>query len=121
VEVKMFCIEREFWFDAAHRVLDYTGKCESLHGHTYKLILSITGDLKPDGMVLDFAIIKKIVEEQVIKELDHKFLNDIFENPTTELIAKWIYDKLSNEFEKFNCKIAEITLFEGHNSRVIIR
>jgi len=116
----MFYIEREFFFDAAHRVVNYTGKCENLHGHTYKLIVSVTGELQANGMVTDFAILKQVVENSVIKELDHKFLNDIFENPTTELIAQWIFDRLTNEFEAFNCKLVEITLFEGHNNRVVV-
>ncbi|MGC9125463.1 MAG: 6-carboxytetrahydropterin synthase QueD [Caldisericaceae bacterium] len=117
----MFCIEREFFFDAAHRVVDYSGKCENLHGHTYKLLVSVTGELKPDGMVLDFAILKRVVENSVIAELDHKFLNDIFDNPTTELVAKWIFDRLSHEFKAYNCSVSEIVLFEGHNNRVIVK
>ena len=118
---KMFLLSREFSFDAAHRVVDYHGKCENLHGHTYHLIVTITGEIKNDGMVLDFAILKKVVNENVISELDHRYLNDLFENPTTELIAKWIYDKLSDAFKEFNCRVYEITLFEGNNNRVTVR
>ncbi len=117
----MFYIEREFWFDAAHRVVDYSGKCENLHGHTYKLVVTVSGDIKSNGMVLDFAILKRIVEEKIINFLDHKYLNDLFENPTTELIASWIYNTLTAELKKLDCKVYKITLFEGHNNRVIVR
>ena len=89
-----FYLSRNFTFDAAHRIIDYSGKCENLHGHTYKLTVTITGKLKSDGMVLDFAILKQIVEENVLERLDHKYLNDVFENPTTEIIAHWIFKNI---------------------------
>ncbi|BAL80941.1 6-carboxytetrahydropterin synthase QueD [Caldisericum exile] len=117
----MFFLSREFSFDAAHRVIDYNGKCEKLHGHTYHLIVTITGDLKEDGMVLDFSILKKVVQEKVIVFLDHKYLNDVFENPTTEIVAQWIFKTLDNAFKEYNCKVYEIILFEGDNNRVSIR
>ncbi len=117
----MFLLSRDFFFDAAHRVIDYKGKCENLHGHTYKLTVTITGDLKDDGMVIDFAILKKVVEEEILNNLDHQYLNNLFSNPTTEIIAKWIFDKLNEAFSKIGCKINEVTLYEGHNNRVTVR
>jgi len=50
----MLYISREFTFDSAHKIVDYQGKCENLHGHTYRLIVTVQGELKRDGMVLDF-------------------------------------------------------------------
>ncbi|NQS89787.1 6-carboxytetrahydropterin synthase QueD [Patescibacteria group bacterium] len=117
----MFYLSRDFWFDAAHKIVDYSGKCENLHGHTYKLTVTITGELKTGGMVLDFAILKQVVEENVLERLDHKYLNDVFENPTTEIIAQWIFDVLNEEFRKLNCSLHEITLYEGKNNRVTVR
>ena len=101
----MLYISREFTFDAAHKIVDYQGKCENLHGHTYKLIVTVQGELKRDGMVLDFSILKKIVEENIISVLDHKYLNELFEQPTTEIIAQWIFDKLSQAMKEYQCNL----------------
>jgi 6-pyruvoyltetrahydropterin/6-carboxytetrahydropterin synthase len=118
----MILLSRDFYFDAAHKIVDYQGKCENLHGHTYKLTVTITGTIKENGMLLDFALFKKTVDEYVISYLDHTYLNELFPNPTTENIAMWIFEKLSSVFlEQFGCTLFEITLYEGHNNRVTVR
>jgi len=117
----MVFLSRDFTFDAAHRIVDYSGKCENLHGHTYKLTVTIKGEVSSNGMVLDFTILKKIVNENIIDKLDHKYLNDIFENSTTENIATWIFNTLRERFLTYNCKIEEVVLYEGANNRVIVR
>ena len=118
---KKIFLKRTFHFDAAHQVADYNGKCENLHGHTYILTVTITGKLQKNGMVLDFAILKKIVNETVLNKLDHKFLNDIFENPTTENIAIFIFDALQEAFKKYGCSVHEVSLSEGINNTAVIR
>lgn len=117
----MTLLSREFHFDSAHFIKDYTGKCENLHGHTYRLIVTISGEVGKSRMVLDFSILKSVVEENIIDVLDHKNLNDLFENPTTEIIAQWIFDNLEDKFKEYHCSIYEIVLFEGMNNRVIIK
>ena len=117
----MLYISREFTFDSAHKIVDYQGKCENLHGHTYKLIVTVQGELKRDGMVLDFSILKKVVNENIISVLDHKYLNELFEQPTTEIIAQWIFDKLSQLIKEYQCSVYEVVLYEGANNRVIVR
>ena len=114
----MYYLSREFVFDAAHRITDYQGKCEKLHGHTYHLKVTIKGDIKTDGMVIDFAIMKKIVDETVVNKLDHSYLNDLFKNPTTENVAYWIYSKLLKEFKKYHCTLYAVSLTEGSNNTV---
>ena len=116
-----FYLSRNFTFDAAHRIVDYAGKCERLHGHTYMLKVTIQGELQESGMVVDFAIIKNLVNDEIISKLDHVDLNEIFINPTTENIAMWIFEKLQKPFEKFNCSIYEIDLTEGINNTVSIK
>ncbi len=113
-------VSREFKFDAAHKVVDYNGKCENLHGHTYFLKVTIRGELKNSGMVLDFAILKKEVNK-IVDQLDHKYLNDLFENPTTEHVAIFIFEKLKKAFEKYQCDLYEVQLSEGPNNTVIIK
>lgn len=104
---------REFYFDAAHYIPQYKGKCEKLHGHTYKLEVVIEGAIKKDGMVVDFAKIKQIVETTVIEKLDHQALNELFENPTAEHILEWISVQL-----KENLPVYSLRLWEGHGKWV---
>ena len=56
-----------FHFSSSHFLTKYRGKCENLHGHNYKLIVAIKGDIKEDGMVMDYAVIKRIVKEKAVE------------------------------------------------------
>lgn len=87
-------VTKEFKFDAAHYLTKYHGKCERLHGHTYKLQVTVEGPIQENGLVLDFVVLKNIVKEQVLSKLDHQNLNEIFDNPTSEHIAIWIWHRL---------------------------
>jgi 6-pyruvoyltetrahydropterin/6-carboxytetrahydropterin synthase len=106
---------REFYFDAAHYLPHYKGKCEKLHGHTYRLEVVIEGNVKKDGMVVDFAKMKEIVESRVIEKLDHQSLNDLFENPTAECILEWVASQL-----KETLPLSSLRLWEGHGKWVEI-
>ena len=98
---------REFFFDAAHFIPHYKGKCEKLHGHTYRLEVVIEGGVKKDGMVIDFAAMKKIVEDKVIEKLDHQALNELFENPTAEHIIEWIGTQLKGLLPLYSLRLWE--------------
>ncbi|MGZ4134006.1 MAG: 6-carboxytetrahydropterin synthase QueD [Tumebacillaceae bacterium] len=80
---KEVTVTKIFTFDSAHRLDDYVGKCANLHGHTYKLEVSIKGRTDHRGIVVDFGDIKNIVNEQIIAKYDHRFLNDLMEFNTT--------------------------------------
>ncbi|MBN2599863.1 MAG: 6-carboxytetrahydropterin synthase QueD [Candidatus Thermoplasmatota archaeon] len=99
---------REFYFDAAHYIPNYKGKCENLHGHTYKVEIVIEDGVKKDGMVMDFAKMKEIVETTVLEKLDHHALNELFENPTAENILTWIANQLQGKLP-----LSSIRLWEG--------
>lgn len=86
-----------FHFAASHFLTKYHGKCENLHGHNYKLIITIEGEVQEDGMVMDFKIIKEKVNKHVVDVLDHTHLNDRLPNPSAENLAVWIWDKLKDE------------------------
>lgn len=86
-----------FEFAASHFLTKYHGKCENLHGHNYKIVITIEGDVKEDGMVMDFKIIKEKVTGKVLDKLDHTHLNDTMENPSAENLSVWIWDQLKNE------------------------
>ena len=63
---------KEFEFDAAHYLPEYNGKCERLHGHTYKLVVKVEGTPDKEGMVIDFIRLKNIVKEEVLSSLQQK-------------------------------------------------
>ena len=94
----MFRIKVESNFSSAHNLRGYKGKCEELHGHNWKIEVVASSDkLDKTGMVLDFKYLKMKLNK-VLEKLDHKYLNKIpyFKkvNPTSENIAKYIYDCL---------------------------
>lgn len=94
-------LEKEFTFDSAHFLpsVPPEHKCRRLHGHTYRVIVSVEGNIDEKmGWVIDFADVKKAVNP-IIERLDHQLLNSIpgLENPTAEVIAKYIYDAVKSE------------------------
>lgn len=91
----MITVWKIFTFDSAHYLPDYDGKCANMHGHTYKLEVGIEGSIGPNGMVLDFAILSRIVKENIIEVLDHSVINDTIDDPTAENMCYWIHDALS--------------------------
>jgi len=89
-------VTKEFTFDSAHYLTDYHGKCEQMHGHTYKLKVTVEGEIQENGMVIDFALLKQIVKNRVLNKLDHKMLNDVIPNASAERIAVWIWKQLAD-------------------------
>ncbi|RNC28485.1 MAG: 6-carboxy-5,6,7,8-tetrahydropterin synthase [Candidatus Dichloromethanomonas elyunquensis] len=90
-------IVKEFTFDAAHRLEGHCGHCKNIHGHTYKLLVGVYGEIQNqpgstnDGMVLDFDALKQVVNTEIINKLDHQFINEILPfQPTVENIAVWM-------------------------------
>ncbi len=109
-------VSKEFKFDAAHNLVRYHGKCEKLHGHTYKLRVTLEGKTNEDGMVYDFAELKKIVDELVVSKLDHNYINDLIEQPTAENIALWIWEKLHAILSGPNYHLYEVRVWETETS-----
>lgn len=108
-----------FTFDSAHKLDDYEGKCRHLHGHTYRLEVTVMGALSENGMVFDFSKLKQVVSDRVVSKLDHKYLNDLFDfNPTSENIAVWIFEQIADNFETTSCRLEVIRLWETTTSFV---
>lgn len=113
-------LKKEFTFDAAHRLDRYRGKCEALHGHTYRLAITLEGHRDDDDMVFDFTELKKVVTAKVLDRLDHAYLNDIMDQPTAENIALWVWDELDGEVNRPNCKLHTVQVWETATSSVIV-
>jgi len=109
-------IGQEFTFDSAHKLPDYNGECSQLHGHTYRLIVTFMGEInKKTGMVKDFKEFKNIIGKWIKHNLDHKYLNNIFKNPTAEIMAQWIFKYLS---DVLGLQLVSIKLWGTPNSFV---
>lgn len=76
----MLKVAKEFSFDMAHLLDGHDGKCQNLHGHTYKLQVIVSGETENNGakkgMVIDFADLKRAVNELIISPMDHAFIYD---------------------------------------------
>lgn len=97
-------------FQAAHFLKDYGGKCERTHGHTFKVEVVVeVKELKPTGIGIDFADIKKIVNDILP---DHTHLNEIFPfNPSAENLARHFYEVL-----KSRLPVREVTVWESEDA-----
>jgi 6-pyruvoyltetrahydropterin/6-carboxytetrahydropterin synthase len=112
----MYSVEVELHFSSAHNLRGYKGKCESLHGHNWKIVaVAENQKLNKLGMVMDFHDLKAHLRA-ILDKLDHKYLNSVpyFKkfNPTSENIAKYIYDLLKRKVPG----LKSITVWESHNS-----
>lgn len=110
-------IGKIFRFEAAHYLplVESGHPCSRIHGHSYKLEIILDGDIDPDkGWLIDFGDIKK-AWKNIEDKFDHRELNELFDNPTVELMAVWIHDTLKNLSEFSNFKIL-IRLWETETS-----
>jgi 6-pyruvoyltetrahydropterin/6-carboxytetrahydropterin synthase len=116
----MFELMVETTFSAAHQLKGYMGKCEHLHGHNWKVQAHVIAErLNEIDIALDFNEIRKITNE-VIAPIDHSVLNEIFpfteKNPSSENIAKWIYDSLMKKIDNENLRVSAVTVWESETS-----
>ena len=114
----MFEIRVSSEFSSAHSLRGYRGKCEELHGHNWKIEVSVSAkELNKSGMVMDFKELRSRLNN-VIAKLDHKHLNELsyFKkvNPTSENIAKYIFNELA--VGKLAYTIDKVTVWESENS-----
>lgn len=98
-------IVTQFDFSAAHTLPNHSGKCRRPHGHNYLLEIGVAAPPRPadgtsaEGMVMDFADLRRAVQEQVLTMVDHRDLNDAlppeYQPATAEHLALWVWDTLS--------------------------
>ena len=123
----MFEVSVDADFAAAHSLRGYQGKCESLHGHNYRVRLVVSGEqLDKIGLLQDFTVLKKALRG-VANHLDHKHLNDLppFDtvNPSAENLARYIYDETAKLLagQMNGAAIASVTVWETETASATYR
>ncbi len=117
----MYKLMIETSFASAHQLRGYNGKCENLHGHNWKVQVYVTAEkLNEIDIAIDFHDLKRITNE-IVAQLDHKFLNDIFpfteKNPSSENIARWIFESLKKKLTDYsNVKVSAVTVWESETA-----
>ena len=116
----MYELSVELEFSAAHHLRDYPGKCSRLHGHNYRVEVSVTAaELDENGMIIDFGRLKSMCAE-VIGQLDHTLLNDhpFFrqENPTSENIARHIFGEINRRLADMQVVLRSVRVWESASS-----
>jgi 6-pyruvoyltetrahydropterin/6-carboxytetrahydropterin synthase len=114
----MFLI-KEFSFDAAHKLDSYHGKCENLHGHTYKMAVEISGVPDGEGMIIDFVRVKEAVWSELLSQLDHSYLNDIIPQPSAENIARYAFERLDPILSGPNHSLYAVRVWETASSSAV--
>ena len=107
-------------FSGAHRLRSLRGQCEELHGHNWKIEVSVTSKrLHKGGIVIDFGILKQKLAG-VLKALDHTYLNDLpyfsKREPSSENIAKYVFDRLEVELKGQPVSLGQVTAWESESA-----
>lgn len=116
----MFELTVSSHFSGAHRLRYLHGKCEQLHGHNWKVEVSvISSRLNREGVVIDFKLLKEKLEK-ILKTLDHCYLNDLpyflKKEASSENIAKYIFDHLKKEIKDYSVHLHKVTTWESDSS-----
>jgi len=120
----MYEVTVESHFSSGHYLRDYHGKCENPHGHNYRVLVTLAGEeLEPNGLLLDFKILKDILKP-VVNYLDHQMINDLEPftrvNPSAENLAKYFFDETNTrlaDVTKGRVRVKSSTIFETDTSQ----
>ena len=116
----MFRLRKTKRIEAAHRLPSHDGKCRRLHGHSYAITVEVEGERlhgsgPKRGMVADYYDIGKIMEQHV-DCLDHQDLNELFPNPTSEEIAKALYEGMAPKVAALGARLSRVLVSETQDS-----
>jgi 6-pyruvoyltetrahydropterin/6-carboxytetrahydropterin synthase len=124
---KMFQVSVEETFSAGHALRGYKGKCENVHGHNYRVRVTLEGpQLDSTGLLVDFTHLKHVIRE-IMGRLDHQFMNDLepFKNvnPSAENVAKYFYEEATRRLKDLppGARITDVILWETDTSRAQYR
>jgi len=115
----MYEITIETHFSSAHRLRQYEGECERLHGHNWNVQISVASqELNELGMVMDFKELKEKTRSLIAK-FDHQYLNEVPPfteiNPTTENMARHLFNELTRVIAHEHVKVNKVTVWESPN------
>jgi 6-pyruvoyltetrahydropterin/6-carboxytetrahydropterin synthase len=123
----MFQVTVDETFSSGHALRGYKGKCENVHGHNYKVRVTLEGpQLDSTGLLYDFTHLKRVIRE-IVGGVDHKFLNDQapFDviNPSAENLAKYFYDETTRQVNAMpeGARITAITIWETDTTSATYR
>ena len=108
-------------FAAAHNLVNYQGDCENLHGHNWKVDVTVTArELDKAGLGIDFKLLKKETRD-LLQTLDHKYLNQLAPfleaSPSSEQIARHLYGEISRRLNSDNITVQDVTVWESDVAR----
>lgn len=136
----MITITKEFTFDTAHLLENHSGKCANLHGHTYRLLITVSSQKLNEGMIIDFGDLKNIVNHLFVEKIDHSLIYNINSNEkfvleianilkknnkkvyevsfrtTCEEMSRYIYNLLKEPLNNVGILLLKIELYEGEKS-----
>jgi 6-pyruvoyltetrahydropterin/6-carboxytetrahydropterin synthase len=123
----MFQVAVDETFSSGHALRGYKGKCENVHGHNYKVRVTLEGpQLDSVGLLYDFTHLKRVIRE-IVGGVDHKFLNDMapFDviNPSAENLAKYFYDETTRQMNAMpeGARVTSITIWETDTTSATYR
>ena len=104
-------------FAAAHNLRNFRGRCENLHGHNWKIEVVLRGKvLNESGVLVDFAEVKQVTRE-LLKEIDHQYLNDLpffrENNPSSENIARYLFERLRKQLNDTDRWLYSVSAWES--------
>jgi 6-pyruvoyltetrahydropterin/6-carboxytetrahydropterin synthase len=108
-------------FAAAHQLKMVGEKCENLHGHNWKIEVYVTGErLNSAGVLMDFGVLKEHLRG-LMREIDHKFLNELEDfrdgcAPSSENIARLIAERLQRRLTSPEVRVSRVTAWESENA-----
>lgn len=115
-------VTKEFEFEAAHHLINYDGPCANVHGHSYKLQVTVSGNINyhdteyaTDCMVIDFKNLKNVVKAAIIDTHDHEDLNKLYSNPTAEIMVVEMFSTIRKWLPK-DVKLESVKLWETSTS-----
>jgi len=116
----MFHLMVKTHFAAAHNLINYQGDCENLHGHNWRVEVTVSAkELDKAGLGIDFKLLKKKTNE-LLDKLDHKYLNDLEPfrevSPSSENICRYLFEQLSQNLNNENVHVEKVNVWESDNA-----
>ena len=121
----MYEISVDYSFAAGHALRGYKGKCENVHGHNYRVQVTVAGEqLNASGLLVDFVDLRAAIQS-IVDRLDHRFLNDLppFDqlNPSAENLARYMCEELQPQVKEQALRIQSVTVWETDTTSATFR